>query len=73
MAINSVQFQRGLSMAEFMDRFGSQAQCEAALMTWRWPDGFACPACAGVEHTTFRRGTLLYRVGPAKAREPHGS
>jgi hypothetical protein len=32
MAINQVQFQRGLSMAEFMHRFGSDEACEATLI-----------------------------------------
>jgi hypothetical protein len=32
MAMNKVQFQRGLSMAEFIDRYGSDEQCEAALI-----------------------------------------
>ena len=45
MAMNRVQFQAGLSMMEFMDRYGSEDQCEAALMASRWPQGFACPAC----------------------------
>jgi hypothetical protein len=31
MAMNREQFQPGLSMAEFMDRYGTEAQCEAAL------------------------------------------
>jgi len=26
-----VQFQKGVSLAEFMERFGSEAQCEQAL------------------------------------------
>ena len=32
MAMNWIQFQPGLSMAEFMRRFGTQEQCEAALV-----------------------------------------
>ena len=60
MAMNKVQFQKGLSMAEFMERYGSVEQCEQALMSWRWPQGFACPACSGSAHSAFRRGTLLY-------------
>ena len=60
MAMNKVQFQKGLSMAEFMERYGSVEQCEQALMSWRWPQGFACPACSASAHSTFRRGTLLY-------------
>jgi ribosomal protein L37AE/L43A len=60
MTMNRVQFQPGLSMAEFMDRYGSDAQCEAALIESRWPKGFACPACGGGYSSSFRRGTLLY-------------
>ena len=60
MAINKIQFQRGLSMAEFMDRYGSEDQCEEALKASRWPDGFICPRCGTGGHTTFRREGLLY-------------
>jgi len=55
MAMNRVQFQAGLSMAEFLDRYGSEAQCEAALVAVRWPDGFVCPACGSNAHSTFVR------------------
>ncbi len=47
---NPVQFQKGLSMAEFMQRYGSEEQCHAALVAMRWPDGFVCPACGSKEH-----------------------
>ncbi len=60
MAMNRVQFQRGLSMAEFMDQYGSDAQCEAALVASRWPQGFACPACGGPASCSFRREGRLY-------------
>ena len=43
MTMNRVQFQAGLSMAEFLDRYGSEDQCEAALVAARWPKGFALP------------------------------
>ncbi|MFN7642331.1 MAG: transposase [Burkholderiales bacterium] len=45
MTMNRVQFQPGLSMAQFMDSYGSGGQCEAALIESRWPSGFVCPAC----------------------------
>ena len=45
MAMNKVQFQPGLSMTEFMDRYGSDDKCEAALIESRWSAGFACPSC----------------------------
>lgn len=61
MAMNRVQFQPGLSMAEFMDRYGTEEQCEAALIASRWPQGFVCPACGVTSCTVFRRGRLSYR------------
>lgn len=55
MAINQVQFQRGLSMAEFLDKYGTEEQCHAALVASRWPEGFRCPACRDERHSTFVR------------------
>ena len=46
MARNPIQFQDGLSLSDFVKRFGTEAQCEAALTAWRWPNGFVCPRCA---------------------------
>ena len=60
MAINKVQFQRGLSMADFMARYGNEEQCEEVLMTSRWPNGVVCPRCSASGHTPFRRDGLLY-------------
>ena len=39
MAMNRVQFQPGLSMPEFYERYGSEAKCRAALQAARWPNG----------------------------------
>lgn len=50
MPMNQIQFQRGVSMPEFFERFGTEAQCAAALVTLRWPQGFRCPRCAFAEH-----------------------
>lgn len=60
MAMNRVQFQRGLSMHDFMDLYGTPQQCEQALVSWRWPEGYRCPSCGSASHTTFRRRSLLY-------------
>ncbi len=60
MAMNRVQFQPGLSMAEFLDRYGSEDKCEAALIASRWPEAFACPACGSRENSSFRREGRLY-------------
>jgi transposase-like protein len=57
MARNQVQFQKGLSEAGFDEIYGSEAQCHAALVRWRWPDGFACPGCGGARHCVVARGS----------------
>jgi ribosomal protein L37AE/L43A len=60
MPINRVQFQPGLSMPEFLQRYGTEGQCRAALQAARWPAGFVCPACGGAARTSFERGGLRY-------------
>jgi len=55
MKMNRVQFQPGLSMAEFIDQYGSDEKCEAALIESRWPSGFACPACGCSQSGSIRR------------------
>ena len=60
MAMNKVQFQPGLSMTEFMDRYGSGDKCEAALIESRWSAGFACPSCGCAQSSSFRREGRLY-------------
>ena len=45
MARNMVQFQKGLSMVEFLNKYGSEAACRDALFQLRWPGGFECPEC----------------------------
>ena len=45
MAQNKVQFQKGMSLPEFLSRYGTEAQCFDALFEWRWPNGFVCPNC----------------------------
>jgi ribosomal protein L37AE/L43A len=60
MGINKVQFQKGLSIAEFMERYGSEEKCHSALVASRWPTGFICPECGGTRHCTFKRKGLQY-------------
>ncbi len=45
MPMNKIQFQPGLSMPEFIQHYGTEAQCEEALVKARWPEGFWCPKC----------------------------
>ncbi len=60
MPMNRVQFQAGLSMPEFLQRYGTEQLCRAALEAARWPKGFACPACGGAARTSFERDGLRY-------------
>jgi transposase-like protein len=50
MAQNRNQFQAGMSMPEFIDEYGTEAQCDAALEQARWPDSFRCPRCGSAAH-----------------------
>src|SRR5215831_4994642 len=36
---NRVQFQKGLSEAQFAVLYGTEDQCREAVMRWRWPSG----------------------------------
>src|SRR5271157_1548861 len=56
MARNQVQFQKGLSEASFAEIYGTEEQCHAALVKWRWPNGFECPGCKGADHCVVTRG-----------------
>lgn len=68
MAINQIQFQKGLSMAEFFDRYGTEAQCRAALVAMRWPAGFICPRCQGTRCSTFlRQGRQYWQCAACRA------
>jgi ribosomal protein L37AE/L43A len=56
MAMNRIQFQPGISLNSFMQRYGTEAQCAAALVAARWPNGFRCPRCATAEHYVVGHG-----------------
>jgi hypothetical protein len=53
MAMNLIQFQAGMSLSELFEQFGTEEQCERALETARWPQGFVCPHCNGTTHSRF--------------------
>ncbi len=70
MAMNRIQFQAGLSLPSFLEQYGTEAQCEAALELARWHQGFRCPACGeaghyllnGKTHKTFQcKGYIVNR------------
>lgn len=50
MARNPIQLQKGMSLTELNARYGTEEQCKAALVAWRWPDGFVCRNCGSRDH-----------------------
>lgn len=56
MKMNRIQFQAGLSLNQFLTRYGEEQQCESALESARWPEGFRCPKCDSERHCSYRRG-----------------
>src|ERR1700736_4510914 len=65
MARNKVQFQKGLSEAQFAVLYGTEDQCREAVMRWRWPSGFVCPVYAG-EHHSFVKTRALYQCSACR-------
>lgn len=68
MARNKVQFQKGLSDADFERLYGTEDKCRAALFSWRWPEGFECPGCGGFAHCIVegRGRSLLYQCNACR-------
>ncbi len=62
MSMNHIQFQPGLSMPEFIQQYGTEAQCEKALMRTRWPQGFCCPKCGYEGHCVLHSKNGLHSV-----------
>ena len=50
MARNQVQFQKGMSLPELQQKYGTENKCYRALYAWRWPSGFQCPGCGHTGH-----------------------
>lgn len=63
MAMNRIQFQPGLSLAGFLEQYGTEVLCTRALRRARWPKGFVCPRCAGrrSRRCTHRHGERLWQ------------
>lgn len=59
MARNMVQFQKGLSLTDFLNKYGTEAACQEALFQLRWPDGFRCPDCGHPSHCGLKSRPLI--------------
>ena len=56
MSSHRIQFQHGMSITEFLNHFGTEAQCAEAIKAARWPDGFRCPRCGAADHYVVGHG-----------------
>ncbi len=50
---------KGLSEAEFRERFGTEEACRQALFEIRWRDGLTCPGCGGSSFCRLRTRELF--------------
>ena len=51
---NKVQFQKGYSLLELFNDYGTEEQCTQALFQWKWPSGFVCPECGSKRFCTLK-------------------
>ena len=56
---------KGLSEGEFRQRFGTEAQCRAALFALRWGKGWACPGCGHGGYAELK-GRAVYQCNRCK-------
>lgn len=56
MTINQVQFQKGLSLDKFIERYAAEESCKKALFKAKWPKGYICPNCDCIKHCQLTRG-----------------
>jgi transposase-like protein len=52
---NQVQFQSGMSLMAFLERYGTEEQCREALAQVHWPGGFRCQDCGHTGHCHLKR------------------
>ena len=57
---NLVQFQKGLSLGDFFEQYGSEDKCHTALFQLHWPQGYECPKCGNVSYCELK-GRKLYQ------------
>lgn len=60
MSNKAIQFQEGMSLYEFYQKYGSEQQCRDALFELRWPQGFVCPSC-GYDNGGFLKTRSVYQ------------
>ena len=62
---NKVQFQKGLSIPEFITKYGTEDKCQQALFRARWPFGYQCNDC-GHHNYCFIQSRKVYQCTRCK-------
>lgn len=57
MSANCIQFQHGMSIPEYIYRFGTNAQRAEAVQLGQFPQIPRCPRCDAADHHVVGRGT----------------
>lgn len=60
MTMNPVQLQQGLPMAQFIQKYGTEAKYYRALYRSRWSHGFRCPRRSQRLRSRFRRADRVH-------------
>ncbi|MEN9659047.1 MAG: hypothetical protein RL571_2512 [Pseudomonadota bacterium] len=56
MSVNGIHMQKGLSLPQFIQLYGTEQQCEAALQKARWAQG---PKCHGQNACTVQNKDIV--------------
>ena len=56
---NPVQFQKGLGLLEFLDKYSDEEKCRKTLFRLRWPQGFVCPQCGSQSYCQLKSRRLF--------------
>ena len=58
MAKNKVQFQKSMSIHQFISQLGTEEQCRKRLFDLRWPTGYRCEHCGGGKYCELKSRRL---------------
>ena len=59
MAKNKVQHQKGYSLFDLIQDYGTEEKCEKALFQAKWPNGFTCPQCSSKSYCRLKKKGLF--------------
>ena len=56
MSINKIQFQKGMSLVEFLEISPKEQSCCHYVRVQKWPEGFRCRRCSCKKSSSQQRG-----------------